>query len=106
MNNNNIVVGLDVHKKMIVGAELLPGRDQISERPMIENDPEAIEKLVKRLAAKGPVIFCYEAGPCGYTLHRQIRQLGYRCEIIAPGMTPRRPGDRVKTDGRDAEKLA
>jgi transposase len=52
------------------------------------------------------VVFCSEAGPCGYTLHRQITRLGYRCEIIAPGMTPRRPGDRVKTDRRDAEKLA
>lgn len=106
MNNNNIVVGMDVHKKTIVGAELLPGRDQITERPMIENKPEAIEKLVRRVTAKGPVVFVYEAGPCGYAVHRQITQLGYRCEIIAPGMTPRRPGDRVKTDRRDAEKLA
>jgi transposase len=106
MNNNNIVVGLDVHKKTIVGAELLPGRDHITEQPMIENDPVAIEKLVKRLAAKGPIVFVYEAGPCGYAVYRQITQLGYRCEVIAPGLTPRRPGDRVKTDRRDAEKLA
>src|SRR5262249_49766276 len=106
MNNNNIVVGLDVHKKTIVGAELLPGREDITERPMIENNPAAIEKLVKRLAVKGPIVFVYEAGPWGYTVHRQITQMGYRCEIIAPSMTPRRPGDRVKTDGRDAEKLA
>jgi transposase len=106
MNSNNIVVVLDVLKKTITGAEFLPGRDRISERPMIENNWAAIEKLVKRLAAKGPVVFCYEAGPCGYTLHRQITQLGYRCEIIAPGMTPGHPGDRAKSCRRDAEEVA
>lgn len=101
-----IVVGMDVHKKTIAVAVLFPGMDQIGERSTIENTPEAIRKLVQRLSAQGPVIFCYEAGPCGYTVHRQITEMGHVCEVIAPALTPRRPGDRVKTDARDAEKLA
>ena len=106
MNNNNIVVGMDVHKKTIAVAVLYPGIEQVSERQMLENTPENIEKLVSHLAAKGKPVFCYEAGPCGYTLQRQITQLGFVCEVIAPALMPRRPGDRVKTDRRDAEKLA
>lgn len=101
-----IVVGLDVHKKTIVVAVLYPGMEQVSERLTIENTPEAIQKLVQRLAAQGPVVFCYEAGPCGYTVYRQIAAMGHACEVIAPALTPRRPGDRVKTDQRDADKLA
>src|SRR4029077_12849484 len=78
----------------------------VGERLTIENTPEAIRKLVQRLSAQGPVVFCYEAGPCGYMVHRQITEMGSVCEVIAPALTPRRPGDRVKTDRRDAEKLA
>jgi transposase len=106
MLNNNMVVGLDVHKKTIVVAVLYPGSDAVNERFIIENTPENIEKLTRRLAAKGKPVFCYEAGPCGYTLQRQMKELGFVCEVIAPALTPRRPGDRVKTDRRDAEKLA
>jgi transposase len=62
--------------------------------------------LVERLSAKGPLRFCYEAGPCGYPVYRQITGMGWPCAVIAPGLTPVRPGDRVKTDRRDAEKLA
>jgi transposase len=101
-----IVIGLDVHKKMIAVAVLYPGMEQVSERLTIENTPETIRKLVERLSAQGPVVFCYEAGPCGYTVHRQITAMGHVCEVIAPALTPRRPGDRVKTDQRDADKLA
>ncbi|OGR93353.1 MAG: hypothetical protein A2992_06100 [Elusimicrobia bacterium RIFCSPLOWO2_01_FULL_59_12] len=106
MNNNNIVVGLDVRKKTIAVAVLYPGIEQVSERQMIDNMLENIEKLVRRLAAQGKPVFCYEAGPCGYPLQRQITQLRYVCEAIAPALTPRRPGDKVKADRRDAEKLA
>lgn len=100
------VVGLDVHKKTIVAAGLPAGSEQVTERVTIENHPKAVENLVKRWAAKGSVEFVYEAGPCGYETHRQIANMGYVCKVIAPGLTPVRPGDRVKTDGRDAEKLA
>jgi transposase len=72
----------------------------------IENHPKAIEKLVKRAAGHGPAEFVYEAGPCGYEVQRQIAAMGHRCVVIAPALTPVRPGDRVKTDRRDAEKLA
>lgn len=106
MNNEYIVVGLDVHKKTVVSAELDPGMDQVGERRMLENTPQEIEKLVNRVTAKGKAVFCYEAGPCGYTIYRQLTDMGVACKVIAPSLTPRRPGDRVKTDRRDAEKLA
>ena len=104
--NNIKIVGMDVHKKMIMIAVLPLGSNVVSERVTIENETRPIEKLVKRLTAKGPVEFVYEAGPCGYELQRQIVTMGHRCVVIAPSLTPVRPGDRVKTDRRDAEKLA
>lgn len=106
MNNCNTVVGMDVHKKTVVAAILPSGSDCVTERVTIVNEPPAVEKLVKRLASKGPVEFVYEAGPCGYEIQRQIVGLGQKCSVIAPSLTPVRPGDRVKTDRRDAEKLA
>src|SRR5436189_1761218 len=74
MTNNTMVVGLDVHKKTIAVAVLYAGSDLVNERQMIENTPENVEKLVRHLAAQGKPVFCYEAGPCGYTLQRQITQ--------------------------------
>jgi transposase len=106
VNNSNTVVGLDVHKKTIVAAVLPSQSETVTETVTIENCPEAVEKLINRLVAKGPAEFVYEAGPCGYETHRQITALGHKCVVIAPGLTPVRPGDRVKTDRRDAEKLA
>lgn len=106
MNNCNTVVGLDVHKKTIVTGVLPPQADRVTESVAIENHSQAIKKMVQRLSGKGPLEFVYEAGPCGYEVQRQIMTLGYKCVVIAPSLTPRRPGDRVKTDRRDAEKLA
>lgn len=106
MEHCTTVVGLDVHKKMIMVAVLPSESDRVTERVTIPNEPKAIEKLVGRLAAKGPIEFVYEAGPCGYEVQRQIAGMGHRCVVIAPALTPVRPGDRVKTDRRDAEKLA
>lgn len=106
MENCITVVGLDVHKDSIVVAVLRRGAERVTETATIANDPTAIEKLVKRLTAAEPATFVYEAGPCGYHLHRQITELGHRCVVIAPALIPVRPGDRVKTDQRDAEKLA
>jgi transposase len=73
---------------------------------MIPNDPEAIHKLMKRLGPAEQLRVCYEAGPCGYTLYWQLTRLGIACSVVAPTLVPVKPGDRVKTDRRDAEKLA
>jgi transposase len=73
----------------------------------IENTPAATAKLVRKLAAKYKrLTFCYEAGPTGYGLHRQIKGLGFECVVVAPSLIPRRPGDKVKTNRRDALGLA
>lgn len=106
MRNSITVVGLDVHKKTIVAAVLRAGHDRVTERMTIENQPKSIEAMVRRLTAQGAAEFVYEAGPCGYQLQRQMSALGQKCAVIAPSLTPKRPGDRVKTDRRDAENLA
>jgi transposase len=73
----------------------------------IENTPAATAKLLRKLAAKYErLTFCYEAGPTGYGLHRQITSLGQECQVVAPSLIPKRPGDRVKTNRRDAVGLA
>jgi transposase len=73
----------------------------------IENSATATTKLVRKLAAKyAQLTFCYEAGPTGYGLHRQIKSLGHQCVVAAPSLIPKRPGDRVKTNRRDAVSLA
>ena len=100
------IVGLDVHKETIVAAVLPAGADAVTRQMIIENTPRALEKLVRQTTATGSAEFVYEAGPCGYDTHRQITALGHPCAVIAPALTPVRPGDRVKTDARDAEKLA
>jgi transposase len=68
--------------------------------------PEAITHLVKCLTNRRRLVFAYETGPCGYELQREITQLGYKTVVIAPALVPRQPGDRVKMNRRDAEKLA
>jgi len=106
MNNYTTVVGLDVHKETIVAAVLPQGYNEVTEKVSIENNPKAIEKLVNRLTRHSPAEFVYEAGACGYQVQRQIAGLGQHCAVIAPSLTPIRPGDRVKTDKRDAVNLA
>src|SRR5216683_7024679 len=73
----------------------------------IENTAAATAKLVRKLAAKYErLTFCYEAGPTGYELYRQIKSLGQECLVVAPSLIPKKPGDRVKTNRRDAVSLA
>jgi transposase len=99
-------VGLDTHKETIAVAvaDALGGKARYYGE--IANTPEAIRKLVKTLCPDGEVIsFCYEAGPCGYEIYRQISQLGHHCSVVAPSLIPVKPGERVKTDRRDSEKL-
>ena len=98
-------VGLDVHKDSISIA--IAGGGQPEFYGEISNRPEAISRLLKRMSPHGEVIsYCYEAGPCGYDMHRWIKERGYECQVVAPSLMPRKPGNRVKTDRRDAGKLA
>ncbi len=102
-------IGLDVHKESIVVALARAGRDAPQTRREIANKPKAVAKLVERLNQEfgGEVLlFCYEAGPCGYGLYRQLLGLGHDCQVVAPSLIPKKPGDRIKTDRRDACKLA
>lgn len=106
MDNDTTFVGLDVHKNTITAAVLPKGADNITEVKTIENTPEALKKMTEHLRGLGSLRFVYEAGPCGYDVHRQLVSLGLPCDVIAPSLTPKKPGDKVKTDRRDAEKLA
>lgn len=100
-------VGMDVHKQDIVVAVLVGRRKQAVEFT-VSNTAEGRRRLFRRLrkTAPGGILACYEAGPCGYVLQREAAGLDIACEVIAPSMIPRKPGDRVKTDRRDARQLA
>jgi transposase len=100
-------VGVDAHKKDLFIAML------IGDRPTpvmwtVPNEPAAVRRLVRKLEreAPGPVRCCYEAGPCGYALQRQVATPRVSCQVIAPALIPRKPGERIKTNRRDARKLA
>jgi transposase len=102
-------IGMDVHKDAIVVAVTTTG-DTGNATPYgtVPNTAVALEKLVKRLrhAGSGPLKFCYEAGPCGYGIHRTLTKLGEDCMVVAPSMIPRKSGNRQKNDKRDAASLA
>ena len=106
--DRTVCVGLDTHKAKIAVAVAEPGRaGEVRFRGEIANRPEAVRGLIERLDAKhGRLRVCDEAGPCGYGLHRQITALGHDCTVVAPSLVPRKPGDRVKTNRRDAVTLA
>jgi transposase len=107
MEEYSAYVGLDVHKETIAVAVAYPGRKKAESRGFIPNTTRALKKLVRRLDENGErLLFCYEAGPCGYEVFRLIVEMGHECQVVAPSKTPRKPGDRVKTDRRDARKLA
>src|SRR5262245_28002577 len=97
-------VGLDDSKRKLVVAILRPGEREPEQREM-PKEPHLIERLFRRLTRAGTVAACYEAGVSGYDLHRQITACGVTCQVMAPALTPRRAGQRIKTDRRDAVKL-
>jgi transposase len=102
-------IGLDVHKDTIAVAVAECGRGQPDYFGEIANTPKQVGKLIERLSAKHggeQLLFAYEAGPCGYGLYRQIVASGHACEVVAPSLIPRKAGERVKTDRRDALGLA
>ena len=101
-------VGLDVHKDGIVVAVAEGGlRGEVREYGRIANTATALDRLVRRLGGEGTRLrFCYEAGPCGYGIHRHLSAQGQECVVVAPSLIPKRAGDRVKTDRRDAASLA
>jgi transposase len=98
-------LGLDVHADTISAAMAEPD-GEVRSLGTIANRIESIRKLVKKLGAVAQLKACYEAGPTGYVLYWQLAELGVKCDVIAPTLVPMKAGDRVKTDRRDAEKLA
>jgi transposase len=107
--NHAAFIGLDVHKETIAVAVALPGRSRPDYRAEIKNSPKTVDRLLDRLNKEfggAVLLFCYEAGPCGYGLHRQLVEAGHDCEVVAPSMIPKKAGERIKTDRRDAIKLA
>src|ERR1700693_712683 len=105
---SEVFVGLDTSKLRNAVAIAEGGRNgEVRYLGEIENTEAATGKLVKKLAAQHrQLTFCYEAGPTGYGLHRLIKALGHECTVVAPSRIPKKPGDRVKTNRRDALNLA
>lgn len=99
-------VGLDVHKETIVIAVARQGRDVAMKLGSIPNNWALLRKKLKKIGGNDRLRVCYEAGPTGYGLHRRLTEEGIDCQVVAPSLIPTKSGDRIKTDRRDAAKLA
>src|SRR6516165_296420 len=101
-------VGIDTAKNKHALAIADPGRDgEIRYLGEIDSSPATVQRMIRKLAGRyEKLYFCYEAGPTGYGLYRQVRALGHDCIVVAPSLVPKRPGERVKTNRRDAVTLA
>ena len=98
-------VGLDVHAASIA-VDIAEPDGEVRWLGTIPHEADAVRKLVRKLAPVDTLRVCYEAGPCGYPMYWQLTQLGVACVVVAPTLVPVKAGDRIKTDRRDAEKLA
>jgi transposase len=105
MTKSTTIIAFDQHAATTMAAVLLPGHRTPAVHPLT-SDSLTILRFVERLHRRGPVRCCYEAGPCGFELQRTLAAHQIPCDVIAPSLIPRRPGDRVKTDRRDAGQLA
>lgn len=106
MQSTTKFIGLDVSKEKIAVAIAEAGREEPRWYGTIPHTAEALRKLIKQLGDKETLSFCYEAGPTGYEAYRWITSMGAQCYVIAPTLIPKRAGDRIKTDRRDALQLA
>ena len=111
MKNDNIVfIGLDTHKEQTQVSYALDHRTaEVNDLGRIQTTKTGFVKLSRQLQSKYPhatLHFVYEAGPCGYWIYRLLTSLGHCCFLVAPSLIPKKPGDRVKTDKRDAQNLA
>src|SRR5947199_9125440 len=105
MDKDSRFVGLDVHAETIAVGVAEPG-GEVHALGTIPNTPEAVRRLVKKLGPPETLRVCYEAGPTGYVLYRQLTALGVPCAVIAPTLVPVKAGDRGKTDRADGENPA
>jgi transposase len=105
MNEKLRFLGLDVHAQTIAVAIAEPN-GEVRSLGTIANREDSIRKFIRKLGSPEQLRVCYEAGPTGFVLYWQLTQLGVQCDVVAPSLVPKKPGDRVKTDRRDALKLA
>jgi transposase len=98
-------LGMDVHAETIAVAVAEPDRE-VRSLGTIANREDSIRKFIRKLGSPEHLRVCYEAGPTGFVLYWQMAQLGVKCDVVAPSLVPKKPGDKVKTDRRDALKLA
>lgn len=106
MDEGTTYVGMDVHKRTIAVAVRFP--DGGFDERTVPHETRAVNRLVRKWKreAPGEIRCAYEAGPCGYGLQRDLKDKGVDCQVIAPSLIPRKPGERIKTDRRDARMLA
>src|SRR2546428_1759596 len=105
MKNDIRFVAMDAHADTLA-VSLSEGLGEVRRLGIIPNRPEAVRRLIRKLGPVEKLRVCYEAGPTGYVLYWQLTQMRVHCDVVAPTLVPVKPGDRVKTDRRDADKLA